>query len=50
MENIASIYKGRKNDSKPEVWRIEELVTKVKYGEIKLPKFQRPFVWIRRIY
>ena len=33
------------NDPKPEILRIEELVTKVKEGDIKLPKFQRPFVW-----
>lgn len=32
-------------DPKPEVLRIEELVLKVKTGDIKLPKFQRPFVW-----
>ncbi|MDQ0209040.1 DUF262 domain-containing protein [Alkalicoccobacillus murimartini] len=34
-----------KNDPKPEVLRIEELVINVKSGDIKLPKFQRPFVW-----
>lgn len=33
------------NDPKPEILRIEEVVTKVKEGDIKLPKFQRPFVW-----
>ncbi len=32
-------------DPKPEVLRIEELVKDVKSGDIKLPKFQRPFVW-----
>jgi hypothetical protein len=32
-------------DPKPDILRIEELVKSVKYGEIKLPKFQRPFVW-----
>ena len=32
-------------DPKPEILRIEELVIKVKQGDIKLPKFQRPFVW-----
>lgn len=32
-------------DPKPEILRIEELVKNVKYGEIKLPRFQRPFVW-----
>ncbi len=32
-------------DPKPDILRIEELVTKVKQGDIKLPKFQRPFVW-----
>lgn len=34
-----------KHDPKPEILRIEELVVKVKTGDIKLPKFQRPFVW-----
>ena len=34
-----------KIDPKPEVLRIEELVNKVKDGDIKLPKFQRQFVW-----
>ncbi|WP_052409971.1 DUF262 domain-containing protein [Paenibacillus durus] len=34
-----------KNDPKPDILRIEELVLKVKTGDIKLPKFQRPFVW-----
>jgi hypothetical protein len=32
-------------DPKPEILRIEELVNNVKTGDIKLPKFQRPFVW-----
>ncbi len=36
-----------KIDPKPEILRIEELVSKVKDGDIKLPKFQRPFVWKR---
>lgn len=31
----------------PEILRIEELVRRVKDGDIKLPKFQRPFVWKR---
>ena len=35
-------------DPKPDIQRIEELVTGVKYGEIKLPKFQRPFVWKKK--
>lgn len=35
-------------DPKPDIQRIEELVTGVKFGEIKLPKFQRPFVWKRK--
>jgi hypothetical protein len=34
-------------DPKPEVLRIEELVSRVKDGDIKLPKFQRSFVWKR---
>ncbi len=32
-------------EPKPEVERIESLVRLVKDGHIKLPKFQRPFVW-----
>lgn len=36
-----------KRDPKPEVLRLEELAILVKNGEIKLPKFQRPFVWRR---
>ncbi len=32
-------------DPKPEIMRLEELALMVKSGEIKLPKFQRPFVW-----
>lgn len=35
----------KKIDPRPEVLRIEELVMRVKDGDIKLPKFQRPFVW-----
>jgi len=34
-------------DPKPEIQRIEELVTAIRSGEIRLPKFQRPFVWSR---
>ncbi|WP_051254777.1 DUF262 domain-containing protein [Halobacillus kuroshimensis] len=37
--------KSYKHDPKPEILRIEELIIKVKSGDIKLPKFQRPFVW-----
>ena len=37
-----------KNDPKPEILRIEELVIRVKTGDIKLPKFQRPFVWTKK--
>ncbi|WP_394675367.1 DUF262 domain-containing protein [uncultured Chryseobacterium sp.] len=36
------------NDPKPDIQRIEEIVTGVKTGDIKLPKFQRPFVWKRK--
>ncbi|WP_165667229.1 DUF262 domain-containing protein [Metapseudomonas otitidis] len=36
-----------KRDPKPEVLRLEELALLVKSGEIKLPRFQRPFVWKR---
>lgn len=32
-------------DPKPEIMRLEELALLVKSGEIKLPRFQRPFVW-----
>ena len=32
-------------DPKPEIARLEELAIQVREGEIKLPKFQRPFVW-----
>jgi hypothetical protein len=35
-------------DPKPDIQRIEELVTGVKNGDIRLPKFQRPFVWKRK--
>lgn len=36
---------SKRKDPKPDILRIEELVYKVKIGDIKLPKFQRPFVW-----
>jgi len=36
-----------KRDPKPEVLRLEELAILVKTGDIKLPRFQRPFVWRR---
>lgn len=32
-------------DPRPEIMRLEEVALLVKGGEIKLPKFQRPFVW-----
>lgn len=32
-------------DPSPEILRIEQLVNGVKVGDIRLPKFQRPFVW-----
>jgi len=32
-------------DPKPEIMRLEELALLVKAGEIKLPRFQRSFVW-----
>lgn len=35
----------KRRDPKPDILRIEELVSQVKIGDIKLPKFQRPFVW-----
>ena len=34
-------------DPKPVVYRLEELARLVKSGDIKLPRFQRPFVWKR---
>src|SRR6218665_244440 len=34
-------------EPKPEVYRLEELAMLVKSGDIKLPKFQRSFVWRR---
>lgn len=34
-------------EPKPEVYRLEELAILVKSGDIKLPRFQRPFVWRR---
>jgi hypothetical protein len=34
-------------EPKPEVYRLEELAILVKAGDIKLPRFQRPFVWRR---
>ena len=30
------------------VYRLEQLVIRVRQGDIKLPKFQRPFIWNRR--
>lgn len=35
-------------DPKPEILRLEELAIQVKAGDIKLPRFQRPFVWKRQ--
>ena len=35
----------QKRDPKPEIYRLEELALQVRSGDIKLPKFQRPFVW-----
>ncbi|WP_295748371.1 DUF262 domain-containing protein [Undibacterium sp.] len=37
----------QKKDPKPEIMRLEELAVLVKSGDIKLPRFQRPFVWQR---
>lgn len=37
----------KRRDPKPDILRIEEVVRQVKTGDIKLPKFQRPFVWKR---
>src|SRR5690242_18441027 len=39
---------ARITEPKPETLRIEELVDRVKQGDIKIPKFQRPFVWRRK--
>lgn len=41
-------YMAQIKEPKPETLRIEELVDRVKQGDIKIPKFQRPFVWLRR--
>lgn len=38
----------RIRDPKPEIQRLEELVRSVREGEIRLPKFQRAFVWNRQ--
>jgi hypothetical protein len=35
----------RIRDPKPEIQRLEALVNSIRSGEIKLPKFQRAFVW-----
>lgn len=35
----------KNRDPKPEIQRLEELVSSIRSGEIRLPKFQRPFVW-----
>ena len=35
----------QKKDPKPEIMRLEELALLVQSGDIKLPRFQRPFVW-----
>jgi hypothetical protein len=35
-------------DPSPEILRIEQLVNGVKVGDIRLPKFQRPFVWDKK--
>ena len=35
-------------DPKPDIQRIEEIVTSVKDGYVRLPRFQRPFVWKRK--
>lgn len=35
-------------DPKPDIQRIEEIVNGVISGDIRLPKFQRPFVWKRK--
>lgn len=37
----------RMKDPKPEIVRLEELASAVKNGEIRLPKFQRSFVWTK---
>lgn len=38
----------RIRDPKPEIQRLEELVYAIRNGEIRLPKFQRPFVWQKK--
>ncbi len=37
----------RARDPKPEILRLEEIVLGIRRGEIRLPSFQRPFVWTR---
>ncbi|MGJ7612579.1 MULTISPECIES: DUF262 domain-containing protein [unclassified Variovorax] len=34
-----------KKDPIPDIQRLEQLVASIRRGEIRLPKFQRPFVW-----
>jgi hypothetical protein len=34
-----------KKDPVPDIQRLEQLVSDIRRGEIRLPKFQRPFVW-----
>lgn len=34
-----------KKDPVPDIQRLEQLVANIRRGEIRLPKFQRPFVW-----
>lgn len=38
----------RIRDPKPEIQRLEQLVDAIRNGEIRLPKFQRPFVWQKK--
>jgi len=35
----------RSRNPKPAIYHLEELIGSVKSGDIRLPKFQRPFVW-----
>lgn len=37
----------KRRDPVPDIQRLEQLVDSIRRGEIRLPKFQRPFVWDR---
>lgn len=45
LQSVGGIALPRIQDVPPEIVRIEEVARRVKEGDIKLPKFQRAFVW-----